>query len=83
MSIFTEHPHSVGESYGEHFAVASGFGWRMLVGGMACMVHAVFPFWCKSTGSKTVAQLNARMIHGREKFGADDRRRGDQRDWCI
>ena len=30
--LFLDHPASVGESYGEHFRVASSFGWAMLVG---------------------------------------------------
>lgn len=83
MSLFTDHPHSVGESYTEHFGVASGVGTKMIVAGLACWVHAVFPFWCKSTGSKTIVALNKRMVHGREKYGEGDTRKGDQRDWCI
>ncbi len=59
---FTEHPASVGETYGEHFRVASSFGWSMLTGGAACLVHAVFPFLCTRTGSSTVARLHTRMV---------------------
>ena len=83
MSLFTDHPHSVGETYAEHAAMASGFGWRLIVAGLACFVHAVFPFLCKSTGSRAVVQLHAKLIHGREKFGVGDIRRGTQNDWCI
>ena len=35
-TLFTEHPASVGETYGEHLVMASGFGIRMILGGMAC-----------------------------------------------
>lgn len=83
MSIFTDHPHSIGESYFEHFVSASRFGARLIGAGLACIVHGVFPFLCKTTGSKAVRQLSAEMIHGREKFGPGDRRQGEQRDWCI
>jgi len=62
---FTEHPASVGESYATHFCHAAGFSFSMLKGGIACMVHAVFPFLCTKTGSGIVAQLNTRMIVNR------------------
>jgi hypothetical protein len=62
---FTEHPATVGESYGTHFRHAAGFSLSMIRGGMACMVHAVFPFLCTRTGSGIVAQLNTRMITNR------------------
>jgi hypothetical protein len=66
MSIsFTEHPHAVGESYGEHFVVAGSFGVAMLLGGMACLVHAVLPFLCTSTGSRTIRGLHDRMVVNR------------------
>jgi hypothetical protein len=62
---FTEHPTSVGESYTAHFRHAAGFSFSMLRGGLACMVHAIFPFLCTKTGSGIVAQLNTRMITNR------------------
>ena len=82
MKIFTDHPRSVGETYGEHFAVASGTGTKMITAGLACWVHAVFPFLCKTTGSKAIFALHKRMIQGREKYGGKATR-GEQRDWCI
>lgn len=62
---FTEHPASVGESYPTHFLHAAGFSLSMLRGGLACMVHAIFPFLCTKTGSGIVAQLNMQMITNR------------------
>jgi hypothetical protein len=59
---FTEHPASVGESYTEHFAMSWGFGLAMLRGGLACLVHGVFPFLCTSTGSSTIHALHERMV---------------------
>jgi len=46
--FFTEHPATVGETYAEHFAFAFGVGGRMVAGGLACMLHAVLPEFCKT-----------------------------------
>ncbi|TMJ18763.1 MAG: hypothetical protein E6G92_02670 [Alphaproteobacteria bacterium] len=58
---FTRHPREVGESYGHHFVNASAFGLRMLAGGTAVLVHAVFPFLFVKTGSRTMDKLHRRM----------------------
>ena len=57
----------MGESYGEHFANASTFGFRMILGGFACLVHAVFPFLCQTTGSETIRRLHRRMTPRADK----------------
>lgn len=65
MSItekFTAHPQSVGETYVQHAAMASGFGFRLLLAGMACLVHAVLPFLFVKTGSAMIADLHQRMV---------------------
>jgi hypothetical protein len=41
-----------------------GFGVRMIGGGLACLVHAVFPFLFVTTGSRTTERLH-RRLHGR------------------
>lgn len=64
---FTEHPASVGETYGEHLRAAAGFGAAMLVGGTACLVHALLPFLFTHTGSATVTQLHHRMVINRNR----------------
>jgi uncharacterized protein DUF6356 len=56
---FTAHPASVGETYGQHFRFALGFGTRMTLGGMAAAVHAVFPFLFITTASRALEALNA------------------------
>lgn len=63
--LFTEHPQSVGESYIEHMGVAFGFGWRMVLAGLACLVHALLPFLFVKTGSRTIDQLHDRMVTSR------------------
>jgi hypothetical protein len=62
---FTEHPASVGESYSRHCVCAFGFGARMVVAGIACMIHALLPFLFVRTGSRAIAELNERMIASR------------------
>jgi hypothetical protein len=59
--LFTEHPESVDETYGEHLVRASGFGGRMVVAGFACMLHALLPFIFVHTGSEAIDELHARM----------------------
>jgi hypothetical protein len=65
MSIiraFTDHPASVGESYGEHMGRAICFGTRMMFAGFACLVHGVLPFLFVRTGSRAIVELNERMV---------------------
>jgi hypothetical protein len=61
---FTHHPKEVGESYARHFGHASWFGVRMIGGGIACLIHAIFPFLCVNTGSRTMNELHSKL-HGR------------------
>ncbi|MHA1536743.1 MAG: DUF6356 family protein [Alphaproteobacteria bacterium] len=59
--LFTDHPATVDETYGQHFSVAGWYGMRMLGGGLACLVHAVFPFVFLRTGSATIKHLHQHM----------------------
>lgn len=59
---FVDHPQSVGESYAEHFGVASRFGLTMLAGGLACFVHALIPALFVRTGSRSVKRLYGEMV---------------------
>jgi hypothetical protein len=65
--LFTEHPASVGESYGEHFAMATGFGIRMILGGFACMIHGLLPFLFVKTGSQQITSLHSIMVTNRQR----------------
>ncbi|MBX9875759.1 MAG: DUF6356 family protein [Sphingomonadaceae bacterium] len=64
--LFTEHPASVGETYGEHLAMATGFGARMILGGFACLLHGIFPFLFVKTGSAQISTLHERMVRNRQ-----------------
>jgi len=66
--LFTEHPASVGESYLQHLCAASGFAFRMFVGGLACFLHALLPFAFQHTGSDCIESLHERMITKRRRL---------------
>ena len=63
---FTHHPREVGETYFEHMGHASWFGVRMIAGGIACLIHGIFPFLCVKTGSRTMDRLHSKL-HGRSE----------------
>ena len=65
LRAFTDHPASVGETYGEHMVSAWGFAARMAFGAAACFVHGILPFLCVTTGSGTIRELYARMVSHR------------------
>jgi len=66
-SLFIEHPASVDETYVEHFITALSFGAKMVVAGMACMVHGLLPAVFVTRGSDTIRALHERMVVGRRK----------------
>ncbi len=63
--LFGSHPASVGETYATHLLHALGFAAAMLLGGLACLVHAVLPCAFQRTGSDVVRQLHDRMVVNR------------------
>jgi hypothetical protein len=67
--LFNQHPASVGESYFGHLATAMGFALRMIGAGVACLLHAVFPFLFVRTGSDCIQSLHASMS-ARRTLGA-------------
>ena len=54
---FTAHPRSVNETYAEHFGFALSFGWKMVMGGIAAMVHAALPFLFVTTAGRINDEL--------------------------
>jgi len=67
-NLFIKHPATVGETYGEHLISALGFGTRMVVAGLACMVHGLLPAVFVTRGSDTVRSLYDRMLVSRDKM---------------
>jgi len=70
LTLFSEHPRSVGETYLQHLWAAAGFGVRMIAGGCACLMHALLPFLFCRTGSRTIAALNEEMLTRRRGMRA-------------
>ena len=62
---FTEHPASVGETYGEHMVSAWGFAAHLACATAACFVHGLLPFLFTRTGSGIINELHGRMILNR------------------
>ena len=56
---FTDHPREVGETYLQHAGFACRYGVRMTLGGIAALLHGVFPFLFKTTGSRITRELHA------------------------
>jgi len=71
MGLFTDHPAEVGESYTEHMAYAGSVGGRMVLAGLACIIHGFLPFLFKTTGSSAVARLHNLMMEKRSATYAE------------
>jgi len=67
LRAFTHHPETVGETYVEHLASASGFATTMLVGAAACFLHGLFPFAFQKSGSRRIIALHERMVANRHR----------------
>ncbi len=65
--LMTDHPASVNETYWQHMGVAFSFGGRMIWGGIACLLHGIFPFLFTKTGSRAVTELHDRMVTHRTR----------------
>lgn len=61
-NIFTEHPKSIGETYFQHLCFAGKFGLQMVIGGLACITHAIFPFLFKDTASNFLLMMTENFI---------------------
>jgi hypothetical protein len=73
VNPFTAHPTSVGETYGQHCRFAFAFGITMLLGGLAAIVHALFPFLFVTTASQALDELDARRSRGTRPPAAAER----------
>ncbi len=54
---FTVHPAVVGETYWQHLRFAARFGTKMASGGLAALVHSIFPFCFVTTASRLNDEL--------------------------
>lgn len=60
MTLFTAHPASVDETFGEHLFFALTFAGLLFIAAGAALVHAILPFMFEKTASKIVARLYER-----------------------
>jgi Family of unknown function (DUF6356) len=67
IEYFREHPASVGETYFEHMGVALSFGAALLAAGLACLVHAIFPFLFTTTARVAIQRLHRRVVTHRDR----------------
>ena len=72
---FTVHPRAVGETYMEHCLFACRYGAKMALGGIAALVHGVFPFLFETTGSRITRELAETLEASRPRSART--RRGD------
>ncbi|MGB0507494.1 MAG: DUF6356 family protein [Pikeienuella sp.] len=56
-NLFTAHPASVDESFGEHFLFALKFSGLLFAAAGAALIHAILPFTFEKTASKIIAKL--------------------------
>ena len=59
--LFIEHPRTVGEGYFEHMGASLGTARKLAMASLACLVHAVVPGLCKTTGSTAILRLHAEV----------------------
>ena len=65
---FTDHPETVGETYGQHFVHAMGFSMSMLKAAFCCGVHAILPFAFEKKGGDCITELYDRMVTNRSRL---------------
>lgn len=56
--LFLAHPASVSETYGQHLAAASDFGGRLILAGIACLIHGLLPCCFSHTASDQIRALH-------------------------
>lgn len=54
---FTKHLRDVEMSYLSHFCRAGGMGLKLLGACLALMIHSIFPFVFKQTGTKILKRI--------------------------
>ena len=64
-SFLTEHLHEINKSYFVHFKDAFYYGLRLLIGGLAAIIHAIFPFLFEQTGGDEIEKINNDLQHRR------------------
>ena len=61
LSLFTDHPESIGESYLQHMRHALFFTGQFALCTLACLLHAIVPGICTTSASDRMQKLFAHM----------------------
>ncbi len=59
--LLLDHPRSVGETYFAHLRASLTTAGRLALAAAACVVHAVVPGVCTTTGSTAILRLHAEI----------------------
>ena len=62
-TLMTDHPSSVGETYGQHLVFALGFAFRLFAAAGAALVHAFLPFLFEKTASNLIRKMHDRIVN--------------------
>lgn len=65
---FKKHPNEVGVGYIVHAVHAMGYAAETIVYGLMFLFHAIFPFWCTTSGSSGIKSL-ARKFEEKDATG--------------
>ena len=66
LGLFTSHPASVDETYGEHFLFATSTGLKLLGAGAAAVIHGFLPFLFETTASGMMKKLHSDLSDRRK-----------------
>jgi len=61
------HLKEVNETYFEHLQFAQKCGWRMVLAGLACVLHSIIPSIFVSTASTTMKKLEQEITERKMK----------------
>lgn len=59
--LLLDHPHMVGETYFKHMRASLTTAVRLGLAAGACVVHAVVPAFCTTTGSSAILRLHSEI----------------------
>jgi len=63
----SQHLKEINETYLEHLQFAQKMGWSMIISGLACIIHSLFPDILKTTGSNAIKKLDQAMTERKNK----------------
>ena len=68
MNFFNQHLKDAKETYFQHLGHATRFSFKMAVGSISCLLHALLPFLFVKTGSHLITELHDEMVLNRDKL---------------